>query len=228
MFKNKFYVLLPLLSCWLWNMIIYNGSRLVNAGRVHYDMTTPFDEAVPVVPAFIVIYFGCFAFWVVYYFMCASAGRAHCAKFVTFDLLSRTVCGILFLLVPTFNIRPELSGGNVFEWALGYLYQIDSADNLFPSIHCLVSWNCFVGLRGLSCYKRKHKMIAFTMAILVFISTLATKQHVVADIFGAVLISELCWALVNHTRIYLRVWHFFTGLNQKALVLLNAVKSRLA
>lgn len=27
------------------------------------------------------------------------------------------------------------------------LYWIDAADNLFPSIHCLVSWLCWIGVR---------------------------------------------------------------------------------
>ena len=29
-----------------------------------------------------------------------------------------------------------------------FLYQVDAADNLFPSIHCLTSWFCYIGIRG--------------------------------------------------------------------------------
>lgn len=29
-----------------------------------------------------------------------------------------------------------------------FVYAVDAADNLFPSIHCLVSWFCYIGLRG--------------------------------------------------------------------------------
>lgn len=226
MFRKKLYAVIPLLSCWLWNMIVYSGSRLVNSGRTHYDMTTPFDETIPLIPAFIMIYFGCFAFWVFFYWMCGSSSKSYCAKFVTFDLLTRTICGIIFILLPTYNVRPAIPKNDFFGWALGFLYQIDSADNLFPSIHCLVSWNCFVGLRGLDGCKRVYKVTAAVMAILVFISTLVTKQHVVVDIFSAVLISELCWYAVNHTRVYLRVWKCFNRLNHKVVAVASSLLPR--
>ena len=99
----------------------------------------------PVVPSFIIIYFGCYISWVIFYIMSVRTDKMQCAKFIAFDLMTRTVCGIIFIILPTCNIRPEIYGDDIFSKALEYLYSIDAADNLFPSIHCLVSWNCFVG-----------------------------------------------------------------------------------
>jgi membrane-associated phospholipid phosphatase len=209
-----FYAMLPLVSCWIWNTIVYNGVRLVNDGRIHYDMTTAFDAATPVIPAWVIIYYGCFLSWVVFYIACARVSKEHCAKFVTFDLLSRTVCGVIFLILPTFNIRPVIENNDIFCYILNGLYTIDAADNLFPSIHCLVSWNCFIGIRSAKCYSTKFKVITCIIAILVFASTLFTKQHVIADVISAVIISEGCWWIVNHTRIYVRGWNFFRRLNE--------------
>lgn len=210
-----YFAILPLISCWIWNMFMYYGSRMVNGGLKHYDMTTAFDLATPVIPETIIIYFGCFGTWVIYYILCGRVDEKYTAKFVTFDILSRTICGIFFVLLPTCNIRPEIVGNGFFEKALLHLYATDAADNLFPSIHCLVSWNCFIGIRGLSVYKKRYKVLACVIAILVFLSTLYTKQHVVADVYSAVIVSELAWFVVNHTNFYLKVWKFFHALSNR-------------
>ncbi len=207
------YCLLPLISCFVWNTIVYNGTRLVTSDRPHYDMTTSFDRATPVIPAFMIVYFGCFLFWGIFYIMCGRVSRQHCAKFVTFDILTRTVCGIIFLVMPTTNVRPLIEDSDVFSRILNFLYSIDAADNLFPSIHCLVSWNCFVGIRNVKIYSLRTRIIAFIGAILVFISTLVTKQHVIADVISAVVLSEIVWYIVNHTEFYKVTGRIFNRIN---------------
>lgn len=207
------YALIPLASCFIWNCLLYNGVRIINAGRTHYDLTTSFDVATPLIPSFILIYFGCFVSWGIYYVLCARTSKESCARFVTFDLITRTICGIIFIALPTYNIRPQIVNDGIFWQLLQFLYHIDNADNLFPSIHCLVSWNCFVGIRGLKCYKKRYKVLAFVIAILVFIATLVTKQHVILDVISAVVISEACWYLVKHTNIDKVFWRFFNKVN---------------
>lgn len=209
------YAVIPVISCFVWNGIVYGGVRIINEGRTHFDMTLPIDGIIPVIPEFIVVYFGCFATWGIYYILNVRVGKTECARFVTFDLLTRTICMIIFLAVPTYNVRPQVDGADLFSHALRFLYDYDAADNLFPSIHCIVSWNCFVGIRDLKCYKKRYKVIAFVIAVLVFISTLVTKQHVIGDVISAVFISEICWGIVCKSRIYEKVWLLFDKINKK-------------
>lgn len=196
------YAILPLIFCFVWNTIIYSGTRIFNKGLTHYDMTLDIDQLIPVIPEFTIVYFGCFITWAVYYIMCGRVSREYCARFVAFDLVTRTICGIIFLVLPTFNVRPEVTNVDIFDRILLLLYRIDAADNLFPSIHCLVSWNCFVGLRNAHYYKKKVVASAAIIAVMVFASTLFTKQHVIVDVISAVFISECCWFVVNRTHLY--------------------------
>lgn len=196
------YAILPLISCFVWNSIVYSGSRLVNQDMTHYDLTLGIDRVTPVIPAFMLVYFGCFVTWAIYYIMCGRVSKEYCARFVTFDIITRTICGIIFLILPTYNIRPEVTGTGLFDWLLRFLYDIDAADNLFPSIHCLVSWNCFVGLRNSHYYKKRTVVISAVVALLVFASTLFTKQHVIVDIISAVAISEICWFVTERVHLY--------------------------
>lgn len=207
------YALLPTIACFIWNSIVYWGTRIINGGMKHFDMTLKIDRMTPVIPEFIVIYFGCYISWVIFYIMSVRTDKIQCAKFITFDLITRTICGIFFIILPTCNIRPEIYGDDIFSKGLEFLYSIDAADNLFPSIHCLVSWNCFVGIREIKEYSKTSKVASVIIAILVFISTLVTKQHVIADVVSAVAISELCWLVVKKTDIYIKVWGFFEKLN---------------
>ena len=207
------YALIPTITCFIWNSIVYWGTRVINGGMKHFDMTLEIDRMTPVVPSFIIIYFGCYISWVIFYIMSVRTDKMQCAKFIAFDLMTRTVCGIIFIILPTCNIRPEIYGDDIFSKALGFLYSIDAADNLFPSIHCLVSWNCFVGIRDIKEYGGNCKVISVIMAVIVFVSTLVTKQHVIADVISAVVISEICWWVVGHTQFDKKIWCVFEKLN---------------
>ena len=162
---------------------MYWGTRCINADMKHFDMTLPIDRATPVIPVFVVVYFGCYISWIIYYIASVRVGRYECARFVTFDIITRT-------------------GEDIFSCVLRFLYEIDAPDNLFPSIHCLVSWNCYIGVRNIKEYPASFKNMAAVIAVMVFISTLVTKQHVIADVISAVAISEVCWLVVNKTGVY--------------------------
>ena len=142
------YAVFPLLSCVAVNSLVYFGTEALTGNWKHYDLTLPIDRAIPLVPGFTVIYLGCYIFWIINYILIARQGEEHCFRFVTADMLSRIVSGIIFILLPTTNVRPVLAGDDIFVKLLGMIYSIDEPTRLFPSIHCLVSWFCYIGIRG--------------------------------------------------------------------------------
>lgn len=206
---------IPLLGCFGFNCLIYWGTMAINRGRIHYDLTTALDRMVPLVPWTIIIYLGCYLFWVVNYIMIGHQEKEAFYRFVTADLLSRVVCGIFFLLLPTTNVRPELPVDSVFTPAMRWLWSMDEASNLFPSIHCLVSWLCYVGIRGRKEIPGWYRAFSCLFAAAVFISTQTTKQHYVVDIIGAVVIAEGCFYVAHHTGIYRMVMKGYGIVNRK-------------
>ena len=134
------YAIVPLIRCVIVNCLVYFGLAKFASGWKHYDFTTPLDRMVPVVPWFVSIYFGCYLFWIVNYIMIARISKEHCMRFVTADMVSRLVCGVFYLLIPTTNVRPVLEGSGIWTELLRTLYSMDSATNLFPSIHCRHPW----------------------------------------------------------------------------------------
>ena len=91
------------------------------------------------------------------------------------------------------------------------LYSIDAADNLFPSIHCLVSWFCFLGIKDQKRIPAWYKGVSFVLAVLVFLSTLFTKQHVLVDVAGGVILAQICFMLGQKTEI----WHIYERVGSK-------------
>lgn len=208
------FAILPLLSCFGLNMLIYSGTMVMCADWYHYDLTTSLDQAIPLVPGWMYIYFGCFLFWTVNYIMVARINRNDpdtFYRFVAADMISRLVCGVIFMVFPTTNVRPEVTGTGFSVFLLQFLYGLDQPTNLFPSIHCLVSWFCFLGIKDQKRIPAWYKGVSFVLAVLVFLSTLFTKQHVLVDVAGGVILAQICFMLGQKTEI----WHIYERVGSK-------------
>ena len=209
------YGVLPLITCFLANCVVYWGAQHLMQDKKHYDLTSNFDNQIPFVKEWVIIYIVCYLFWAVNYILISREGKEKCYRFVFADLISRLICGLIFIVFPTTNIRPIVSGNDISSWLMNFIYQIDPATNLFPSIHCLVSWFCFVGIRNSKKIPLWYKAFSCIFAVLVFASTQFTKQHYLVDVAGGILIAELCYYIAFHTQIYLRIKRFFEWTNRR-------------
>ena len=207
--------IIPLISCFAINMLVYSGAMTITTDWHHYDFTNRFDLKVPVIPWFIYIYLGCFLFWIVNYIMVGRLDRDHFYRFVTADIMSRLVCGIFFFLMPTTNIRPVIDGNSLSEILMRFVYSVDQPSNLFPSIHCLVSWFCYVGIRGRKEIPAWYRAFSCFFAIMVMVSTQVTKQHYIIDVIGGVVLAELMYYIAHHSSLYLYVMRFFESIHEK-------------
>ena len=111
------YSIIPLITALVLNTLVYSGTMVLCKGFYHHDFTTAFDRMVPVIPEFTSIYLICYVFWVVNYIMTARISREHMYRFLTADYLSRIVCGIFFVFLPTTLVRPEITGTGFWDQA---------------------------------------------------------------------------------------------------------------
>lgn len=195
------YMWLPLMISLVCNMAVYYGSRLITTDMAHYDISSKLDEGIPFVSWSAIIYFGCYIFWVVNYIIGCRRDKEVAYRFMSADLIAKIVCLQFFLFFPTTNIRPEIIGSSVWDEVMRAWYRMDAADNLFPSIHCLTSSFCVIAVRNNDNVPKWYKRASVFIAICIYISTLTTKQHVLADIFGGVLLAEGSWLFVEKSGI---------------------------
>lgn len=175
------------------NAAAYYGSRLLAADWEHYNLSSHLDGWIPFMPWTISIYWGCYVFWIVNYIIGCRQEREMAFCFMSADLIAKLVCMLCFLVLPTTNIRPVIMGNSLWDELMRILYRIDAADNLFPSIHCLTSAFCFIAVRDNSKIAKWYKVVSFLIVVSICVSTLTTRQHVLADVAAGVALSELSW-----------------------------------
>lgn len=203
----------PLLACFAINCAVYWITMALCSSLYHYDLTVAFDEYVPFQTGWIFIYLVyCYVFWFISYCYIAHINRDNpkaLFRFATADMLSRFICMLCFIFFPTTNTRPEVLGNDISDRMTRFLYSIDEPTNLFPSIHCLVSWFCFVGMRAVKTVPIYIKISSFISAVLICMSTQFLKQHYIADLVAAIALAEICYFLCRYYTFGTPVWRLY-------------------
>lgn len=195
------YAVLPLIAIFLFNVVVYEGSKLIMAGAPHYDLSLPLDHRLPYVPSFYLIYFLAFVSWAAGFVLIFRESPEHCGKVMMGELIAKLLCLVFYLVLPTRIVRPEPEGSGVFALITRLTYFFDTPDTLFPSVHCLESWLCWRGMFGCKSLGRGVKGGFLVIALLVFLSTLLVKQHVLVDIPSAMLVGEIGLLLSSRLRL---------------------------
>ena len=193
------YTRIPLISMVCIHGLVYYATRLVTQKLTHLDFSLPVDDAIPFIPAFSVIYVLAYVQWTVGFIVIARDSRELCYRVISGEIISKLICMALFLLVPTTMARAEIVSDGFFDTIVRYIYQMDAADNLFPSIHCLESWVCFRGAMQMKKAGPWYRYFTLLFSLLVFASTVLIKQHVAVDIIAGVLTAEIGQQIVQKT-----------------------------
>ncbi len=106
------------------------------------------------------------------------------------EIIAKLIVGVIFLGFPTMMVRKEVVGSDIFSRAVALMYKLDAPTNLFPSIHCLESYICMKSALEMKDVDNRYRFAMVIMSILVFMSTVFIKQHVILDFFGAVIVAE--------------------------------------
>ena len=169
------------------------------------------------------IYVLAFLSWVVGIWVIARESPAVCYEVLAGEQIAKLLCLACFLLLPTTMERPEVTGSGFFPWLTRLIYRLDSPDNLLPSIHCLESWICWAGLRTNRKLPGALRWGSLVFAVLICISTLATRQHVIADVIAGVALAEGMVQLARAKNFGERFRRWFTALDSALLGKRNIV-----
>ncbi len=195
LFKSR--MIIPLLVSLTLNNAVYFLSRLWTTGKPHITLESSLDDTIPVIPFMTVIYFGSFVFWTINYCIVGLRDRSEAFTILSANVVAKLVCLLFFTFFPTTNIRPDVTGTDVFSEMLLFLYSIDPADNLLPSIHCLESRFCVIAVRGNEKIPKWYKILSHALCSLICISTLTTKQHVIIDVFAGLFLADIAYLLAK-------------------------------
>lgn len=200
------YAIFPLILTGLMNLFAYQGNKLIQfiVGIDRgVDLTTPWDSFFAFHPTWVLVYIGTFVFWAYQYTTVARESPEKAYQLAAADFVAKLICFFFFAFMPTTNVRPEVEGSGFIPFLMRFIYWFDTPTNLFPSIHCFVAW---LGTRYMfECKKLRHKGLTCTLcvigSILVFLSTLHTKQHVLPDVAAGIVVAEIGWFTAQFTKL---------------------------
>lgn len=150
------------------------------------------DNAIPFVPGFIYIYVLAFLQWAVCVIAVMIIDRRVSDRYCTGIIIGNLISGIIFLAVPmVMSIRPEYSGGGLTGFLVQFIFAADDPPmNIFPSIHCLFSWGCMRMVFAVSGVNKAIKISNAVFSVLVFLSVLFVKQHLLYDVLAGIIVFE--------------------------------------
>lgn len=202
MSKEKFrrYVL-PFILIWAWDFFIWIGTMLLQKNgwiiKAHM-MGWTIDEKIPLWSPAVYVYVGCFVFFAVNYFLAFWQEEKEAKRFFWACFLAEGISGIIFLTYPTTMAEPVVAGNAFSDKLLLFVYSCDQRANLFPSFHVLFSWFSCLAVTKNPKISKGYKIFSWVFFVMICISTLLTKQHVIVDIFGGIFMAEGCYLLVGY------------------------------
>lgn len=193
LFRENPFTLFAPLEAIVFNTILYYLAKLLTFWRYHHNLSLSYDALLPFLPWTIFIYFGTFFFWYFMLLICSTEkgperDRVFCAYH-----LNAIVSFLIFLILPTTNVRPELESGGAWNLLMHFLYWIDAPDNLFPSLHCSTAWLCWLGVRRMKSLPRWVSPATLLLVFVICLSTLTTRQHVLVDVASGTALAGICW-----------------------------------
>lgn len=183
------YAHLPLIICGITQILAYGATKLIPV-KEYVDVSLAADHAIPVRSEWVLVYVLSYVYWVAGYIAISRVSRSRCRQLCRADYIAKVICAACFIFIPVTIERPVLENSGLFNGLLNLIYFFDSPYSLFPSMHCLFSWLIARMLVEMDEFPKWIKWGAAIFSVLVFISTLYTRQHYIADVLGGIVVAE--------------------------------------
>jgi membrane-associated phospholipid phosphatase len=182
-------LLVPLVS------LIYG---LIN--KPHGDvriLVTFIDRSIPFVKEFILPYVSWYFFIYSSLIILCLFDRKNYYRTLTAYIITLLTSFLIFMLFQTTVPRPVVTGDDIFSRLVRMIYTNDKPFNCLPSIHVSTSYLIMRAVNISAIKNRAYRMFIYTLGLLIILSTLFVKQHVILDIAAGIALAELAYRFVN-------------------------------
>jgi membrane-associated phospholipid phosphatase len=165
-------------------------NRSIQGGVV---LATPWDASIPLWPVWVIPYLLSLVWWAGCFVWAAWKMEDGLYRaFVTSLIVVMVASYVVYVLYPTYIVRPSLQGNDWLTNLVRLLYENDRVNNAFPSGHTYTT--VLIALFWWRWYPRQRWLWA-TIAVVVLLSTLFTRQHNIPDLFGGIAFAYLGYRL---------------------------------
>lgn len=158
------------------------------------------DTKIPFVPAFFIPYciWYLMIFIIPYYLYCKDKDKF--IKYTMAYILCSMIGNIVFISYPSTVARPTVTGTDIFSLIAKFIYWIDTPTNCFPSLHCAISMLFILYICESKNTNTITKISVCIISILIMLSTLFTKQHVVVDFISGDILALIVYLIVKPSK----------------------------
>jgi len=148
-----------------------------------FDLTGPWDRAVPLIPAFVWAYEACYALPILFIFVIKDWHRFNVALFAI--AIANAAAFAVYVALPIAFARPELGKGFPERiLALEYAADFHPGANKLPSMHVAMAWIMILAMWRQAGARLDLWLCA--LAVLFTVAPVFVKQHLIADVVVAV------------------------------------------
>jgi len=190
-------VLIKVLLLYLLQALVYFFSKFTPV-KDHL-IVNAIDHKIPFIPLFGLIYVSWFFAIIIVPLVLNKYKKSELKKHYWNVIIAIAVCALFYLFYPTTSdIRPDFQVKGLFTLTCYLVYFFDGPmANLFPSMHCLM---CFYYIYYVIFNKeidKRWRIGIFIWSVLIILSTLFAKQHVVIDVVGALVFSAVIYGITS-------------------------------
>ena len=160
------------------------------------------DDYIPFNEWFIIPYLLWFIYifvTVAYFFFTSKSDFFKCCGYL---FIGMTICLLIYKIWPNGHyLRVDintLGRSNICTKIVANLYQVDTATNVFPSIHVLNSIGAFIAIHKSERLRNIQwiQISSFVLTVAICLSTVFLKQHSILDVFGGIILSIIMYFMV--------------------------------
>ncbi|MDO5146880.1 MAG: phosphatase PAP2 family protein [Eubacteriales bacterium] len=171
-----------------------------NVPKKFHIISSPLDQYIPFVAIFIVPYLLWFLYMAVAGIYLLFFEKECFCRMMYFGMIGMSIFLLVSWLYPNgLNLRPTVfAEDNIFVRLTQYVYSVDTATNVLPSIHVFNSVGVCIAIRD-SERLGKNRVIqagSTVATVLIILSTMFVKQHSVVDVMAGLVLSAVAWELV--------------------------------
>lgn len=171
---------------------------LNNSSRGVYSLVTDLDNAIPFLKIFAIPYLMWYPFIIItLIYLCLNHRKIYYKAIATL-VIGMLLSYLTFFLFQTTVPRPQLSGDDILTKIVQSIYGRDKPYNCFPSIHVLNSYAIMIGIRKSKCKNGVINVSVYITGLLIILSTVFIKQHVILDVFLGLQLAEMIYRTVDN------------------------------
>ena len=195
--KNFIYLISILIS---FQSLIYFLTKLFQNN--YHLLESKIDLYIPFIPYFVYFYIIWYLAIILIPYLLYLKDKLMFYKYYLSYILTIIISGIIYIIYPTKILRPNIITNNISTFLVNTIYKLDNPPiNLLPSMNCSF---CFLFIFSTLLNKnieKKYRLIILILSILIILSTVFIKQHLIIDIIASFIVSSLTFILIKYTKL---------------------------